>query len=95
MGWFKERLIWSDPAVVNDLTKSGLFVRIFAPQVSPQLLYVHQTIQVAPWSAQNLAGHRGPPPELSRCHQVVFLLLLYGCWQILARMPVACAGCVY
>lgn len=34
MGWFKERLIWSDPAVVNDLTKSGLFVRIFAPQVS-------------------------------------------------------------
>lgn len=33
LGWFNERLVWNDPAVVTDLLKNGLFVRIFAPQV--------------------------------------------------------------
>ena len=31
--WFRERLVWNDPAVVTDLLKSGLFVRLFAPQM--------------------------------------------------------------
>eukprot|EP00891_Asterochloris_glomerata_P002881 jgi/Astpho2/2881/Aster-01035 len=51
MGWFKERLIWSDPAVVNDLTKSGLFVRIFAPQV-----------MIRAYAAQN--AHKGVPSNM-------------------------------
>ena len=33
LGWFNERLVWNDPAVVTELLKNGLFVRIFAPQV--------------------------------------------------------------
>lgn len=31
--WFQERLVWSDPAVVVDLLKSGLFIRAYEPQV--------------------------------------------------------------
>lgn len=33
LGWFNERLVWNDPAVVTEMLKNGLFVRIFAPQV--------------------------------------------------------------
>lgn len=33
LGWFNERLVWSDTAVVTEMLKNGLFVRIFAPQV--------------------------------------------------------------
>ncbi|EFN51864.1 hypothetical protein CHLNCDRAFT_7951, partial [Chlorella variabilis] len=33
MDWFRQRLVWSDPAVVNDLLKKGLFTRIYEPQV--------------------------------------------------------------
>lgn len=35
LGWFNERLVWNDPAVVTEMLKNGLFVRIFAPQVLP------------------------------------------------------------
>lgn len=31
--WFRERLVWNDPAVVIDLLKSGLFIRAYEPQV--------------------------------------------------------------
>lgn len=31
--WFRDRLVWTDPAVVTDLLKSGLFVRAYEPQV--------------------------------------------------------------
>jgi hypothetical protein len=31
--WFRERLVWNDPAVVTDLLKSGLFVRLHEPQL--------------------------------------------------------------
>ena len=34
MGWFRERLVWNDPAVVMDLLKNGLFVRLYTPQVT-------------------------------------------------------------
>lgn len=30
----RQRLVWDDPAVVNDLLKKGLFMRIYEPQVS-------------------------------------------------------------
>lgn len=33
MEWFKQRLVWDDPAVVNDLLKKGLFMRIYEPQL--------------------------------------------------------------
>ncbi|KAL4450650.1 hypothetical protein ABPG77_001006 [Micractinium sp. CCAP 211/92] len=33
MDWFKQRLVWDDPAVVNDLLKKGLFMRIYEPQL--------------------------------------------------------------
>lgn len=33
MKWFRERLVWDDPEVVNDLLKKGLFMRIYEPQV--------------------------------------------------------------
>jgi hypothetical protein len=33
MAWYKERLVWSDPAVVNEMVKNGLFIRVYAPQV--------------------------------------------------------------
>ncbi|KAK9861034.1 hypothetical protein WJX84_012365 [Apatococcus fuscideae] len=36
MGWFRERLVWNDPAVVMDLLKNGLFVRLYTPQVLEQ-----------------------------------------------------------
>lgn len=29
----RQRLVWSDSAVVNDLLKKGLFMRIYEPQV--------------------------------------------------------------
>ena len=35
IGWFRERLVWNDPAVVMDLLKNGLFVRLYTPQVVP------------------------------------------------------------
>ena len=31
--WFRQRLVWDDPAVVQDLLKRGLFSRIYTPQV--------------------------------------------------------------
>ena len=31
--WFRQRLVWDDPAVVQDLLKKGLFSRIYTPQV--------------------------------------------------------------
>ena len=31
--WFRQRLVWDDPAVVVDLLKRGLFSRIYTPQV--------------------------------------------------------------
>ena len=31
--WFHARLVWSDPALVADLLRKGLFVRIYEPQV--------------------------------------------------------------
>ncbi|KAL4433671.1 hypothetical protein ABPG75_000112 [Micractinium tetrahymenae] len=37
MDWFKQRLVWEDPAVVNDLLKKGLFTRIYEPQVAESL----------------------------------------------------------
>ena len=33
--WFRERLVWNDPATVTDLLKNGLFVRLYEPQASP------------------------------------------------------------
>ena len=30
--WFRERLVWNDPATVTDLLKNGLFVRLYEPQ---------------------------------------------------------------
>ena len=33
--WFNDRLVWNSPTVVNELLRNGLFVREFAPQVSP------------------------------------------------------------
>ncbi len=33
LDWFNERLVWNDQGVVTEMLKSGLFVRIFAPQV--------------------------------------------------------------
>ena len=94
MGWFKERLIWSDPAVVNDLTKSGLFVRIFAPQVTFTASACAPDRLCTPWCAQNLAGHWQLPTELSTCHQGSFLLLDCGCRQSLATMALASAECI-
>lgn len=38
MDWFRERLVWGDAAVVKDLVKSGLFYRIYTPQVCAALL---------------------------------------------------------
>ncbi len=32
MEWFRERLVWNDPAQVRDLVRSGLFYRIYTPQ---------------------------------------------------------------
>ena len=35
--WFKERLVWTDQAVVTDLLKAGLFIRAYEPQaISPR-----------------------------------------------------------
>ena len=34
MDWFRQRLVWNDPAIVKDLVKNGLFYRIYTPQVS-------------------------------------------------------------
>ena len=31
--WFRQRLVWDDPAIVQDLLKRGLFSRIYTPQV--------------------------------------------------------------
>lgn len=31
--WFKERLVWTDPAVITNLLKAGLFIRAYEPQV--------------------------------------------------------------
>jgi hypothetical protein len=39
LDWFRQRLVWSDSAVVNDLLKKGLFMRIYEPQVK----------QLGPW----------------------------------------------
>lgn len=36
--WFRERLVWNDPATVTDLLKNGLFVRLYEPQASPSAL---------------------------------------------------------
>lgn len=33
MEWFRERLVWSDAPAVKQLVKSGLFYRIYTPQV--------------------------------------------------------------
>ena len=33
--WCRQRLVWDDPAVVNDLLKKGLFTRIYEPQARP------------------------------------------------------------
>jgi hypothetical protein len=33
LDWFRQRLVWSDSAVVNDLLKKGLFMRIYEPQL--------------------------------------------------------------
>lgn len=33
LDWFRQRLVWSDAAVVNDLLKKGLFMRIYEPQL--------------------------------------------------------------
>jgi len=30
--WFRERLVWNEPATVTDLLKNGLFVRLYEPQ---------------------------------------------------------------
>ena len=34
VAWFRQRLVWDDPAVVQDLLKRGLFSRIYTPQVT-------------------------------------------------------------
>ena len=31
--WFRDRLVWSDPATVHDLLKKGLAARLYEPQV--------------------------------------------------------------
>ena len=40
MAWFRQRLVWNDPAQVRDLVRSGLFYRIYTPQVLPAPLRV-------------------------------------------------------
>lgn len=46
----RQRLVWSDPAVVNDLLKKGLFARIYEPQVSwPP---VQLSVEVGPCAAR-------------------------------------------
>lgn len=37
LDWFNERLVWNDQSVVSEMLKNGLFVRIFAPQVSDRI----------------------------------------------------------
>lgn len=56
IGWFRERLVWNDPAVVMDLLKNGLFVRLYTPQVMPLLLWdvglfhgMQLALCVTPW----------------------------------------------
>ena len=34
LAWFRARLVWQDPEVVNDLLKKGLFTRLYEPQAS-------------------------------------------------------------
>ena len=38
--WFRERLVWNDPATVTDLLKNGLFVRLYEPQARPSAHHV-------------------------------------------------------
>ncbi|GAB4823201.1 hypothetical protein N2152v2_010247 [Parachlorella kessleri] len=33
MRWFRERLVWEEPGVVNDLLKKGLLARLYEPQI--------------------------------------------------------------
>ena len=33
VAWFRQRLVWDDPGVVQDLLRRGLFSRIYTPQV--------------------------------------------------------------
>jgi hypothetical protein len=51
VAWFRQRLVWDDPAVVQDLLKRGLFSRIYTPQVTAAcgetgwlLFYSHHTL---------------------------------------------------
>ncbi len=37
--WFRERLVWSDAATVNDLLRKGLMARLYEPQVGPTYPY--------------------------------------------------------
>jgi hypothetical protein len=46
MKWFRDRLVWNEPDTVIDLLKSGLFVRIYAPQVRKG--QVHGTLSCQP-----------------------------------------------
>ena len=66
MGWFRERLVWNDPAVVMDLLKNGLFVRLYTPQVMHlDLTCLFLLLEVA-W-AQNSAASAADlcPPQSS------------------------------
>lgn len=50
MDWFRQRLVWNDPAVVKDLVKNGLFYRIYTPQVGNSLMnHPHAGEPPAPW----------------------------------------------
>lgn len=51
LDWFHQRLVWSDPAVVNDLLKKGLFMRIYEPQVSLAALHVPGSSRICGMSA--------------------------------------------
>ena len=52
MDWFRQRLVWNDPAVVKDLVKNGLFYRIYTPQVGyhAHSYHPHAGDLPAPWS---------------------------------------------
>lgn len=46
MAWFKERLVWEDVNTVVDLVRQGLFVRVYAPQVSLTQPGLHLAVSV-------------------------------------------------
>lgn len=62
--WFRERLVWNDPAVTTDLLKSGLFVRLYEPQIfmrGAKPAAVEAAAEAAAAAAAAAAAEHAPP----------------------------------